>query len=264
MFFPTWRIARRRFGVVLAVTMLVGTCLAAQAPDEEVWQAFVQWLRQAPPLDGPLDALQGFERSVASSSAGAQEAARQQGVVRRMMNTRADGWPLLFDRIYASDRPKFSQNPSPVLAAAIVTGFDVSDGGLAVARANAAKAGVALTAVHSSFAAFDYGTAQWDLIAMVYVPAAAFQGAEVARVTAGLAPGGLLVIESFASDVGTPMRRPVDIDPTELKASLGAFEILRFGPAEDAFVPGRRPEALTPRGAAHVTSRGADSRRRSR
>ena len=36
------------------------------------------------------------------------------------------------------------------------------------------------------------------------------------------------MIESFASDRETPQRRPVDIDPVALKASLSEFELIRF------------------------------------
>lgn len=114
------------------------------------------------------------------------------------MSSRGDWWPLMFDRIYASDRPTFSQNPSTVLVEAIegvtpgraldvamgqgrnalflaqrgwtVTGFDISGEGLNVARANAGRAGVALSAQQSTIDDFEYGDAQWDLIALIYVP----------------------------------------------------------------------------------------------
>jgi len=50
----------------------------------------------------------------------------------------------------------------------------------------------------------------------------------MARLARALKPGGLLVIESFASDRASAQRRPVDIDPPLLRASLTAFDILRF------------------------------------
>jgi SAM-dependent methyltransferase len=109
-----------------------------------------------------------------------------------------------------------------------VTGFDLSQTGLEVARANAKAAGVSLTAVHSSLESFDYGTGRWDLIALIYVPYSAHEGQAMEVLARALKPGGLLVIESFASDRPSPQRRPVDIDPARLKASLAGFDVLRF------------------------------------
>jgi len=52
------------------------------------------------------------------------------------------------------------------------------------------------------------------------------------RLARALKPGGLLVIESFAFDRQSAQRRPVDIDAALLKASLTAFDILRFDDRE--------------------------------
>ena len=241
--------------------MFVTTLVAqTQRTDDEVWNSFLAYLKQAPPLNGPLEALQGFEKSLLTGGVPAGEATRQFGVVKRLISVRADWWPLMFDRIYASDRPNFSQNPSTVLVEAIegvkpgraldvamgqgrnalflaqrgwtVTGFDVSNEGLNVARANARKAGVPLTAQRSSIDDFNYGDAQWDLIALIYVPNIAHEGAAMTRLARALKPGGLLVIESFASNRGAANRRPVDIDPAVLKASLAGFDVIRFDDSE--------------------------------
>jgi SAM-dependent methyltransferase len=204
--------------------------------------------------------MQGFQTAVAGQGAAPEESMRQLGVVQRLMSERNDWWPLLFDKIYTSDRPSFALHPSTVLVEAIenrkpgaaldvamgqgrnavflaqrgwtVTGFDVSQEGLDAARANARKAGVPLTAVHSTLETFDYGTARWDLIALIYVPNSAHDGKAMATLERALKPGGLLVIESFASDRQTPRRRPVDIDPAALKASLSGFELIRFDDRE--------------------------------
>jgi hypothetical protein len=48
------------------------------------------------------------------------------------------------------------------------------------------------------------------------------------RLARALKPGGLLVIESFASDGQSASRRPVDIDPAALKASLVGLDLVRF------------------------------------
>lgn len=54
----------------------------------------------------------------------------------------------------------------------------------------------------------------------------------MATLARALKPGGLLVIESFASDRNAPQRRPVDIDPVALKVALSGFAILRFDDRE--------------------------------
>jgi SAM-dependent methyltransferase len=246
---------------LMVFAIVVGNPSAqAQRSDDQVWSGFLEYLKQAPPLNGPLEALQGFEKSLIATGVPREESIRQFGVVKRLISIRGDWWPLMFDRIYASDRPNFNQNPSTVLVEAIegakpgraldvamgqgrnalflaqrgwaVTGFDISNEGLNVARANAKKAGVPLTAQRSSIEDFSYGEAQWDLIALIYVPNGAHEGAAMTRLARALKPGGLLVIESFASDRQSAPRRPVDIDPAALKTSLVGFDIVRFDDRE--------------------------------
>lgn len=227
---------------------------------DETWESFLRWLRQAPALRSPLDAMSGFEADQVRQGASREEAAERLAVVRRLMPQRSDWWPLLFDKIYVNERPTFSQTPSPVLVEALdglqpgraldvamgqgrnavflaqrgwaVTGFEPSRAGLAAAHANAAKAGVTIDAAQAAIESFAYGSAHWDLIALIYVPATAHEGAAMTRLTAALKPGGLLVVESFASEKTGSPRRPVDIDPAALRASLGAFELLRFDDVE--------------------------------
>ena len=247
-------------GVMFCTLIAIAGPMSAQRADDHVWKAFLAWLQQAPPLAGPVEAIKGFEQSIVADGAAPDEANREVAIVRRLMAERADWWPLLFDKVYASDRPSFSQNPSALLVEAVegrlpgraldvamgqgrnalflaqrgwsVTGFDVSEKGLAVARTNASKSGVTVQAVKSTIADFDYGTAQWDLLALIYVPASAHEGRAMATLARALKPGGLLVIESFASDRNAPQRRPVDIDPAALKAALSGFDILRFDDRE--------------------------------
>lgn len=120
-----------------------------------------------------------------------------------------------------------------------VTGFDVSAEGLAVARAQAARAGVAITAVQDSDDRFDAGTNQWDLIAVIYGPGSIADPAYVARLERSLKPGALVVVESFASDRTAAQRRPVDIDPADLRRAFSGFQMLRFedGPAVSDWDP---------------------------
>ena len=240
---------------------LVPALAYAQAPDDEtVWREFVQWLPSGPPSENPASLLEAYRASVLAQGANAAEAERRLNIVRQFMRTRSDGWRQIFNRIYSSARPGFSTQPNALLISTVegrtpgraldvgmgqgrnsvflalkgwdVTGFDVSDGGLAVARQNAAQAGVKINAVLQGNEQFDYGTAQWDLIVITYEPFPVTSEAYVRRLFNALRPGGLLVIESFASDRTAQARKPVDIDPAELLRAMLAFQILHFQDVE--------------------------------
>jgi 2-polyprenyl-3-methyl-5-hydroxy-6-metoxy-1,4-benzoquinol methylase len=108
-----------------------------------------------------------------------------------------------------------------------VTGYDISDGGIAIARANAEKAGVRLNAVLKSHADFDYGTSRWDLIVMTYHFAPLHDPAFVKRVSDSLRPGGMVVVEQFNAPPGPESKGPAN-------ALLNSFAALRAIHYEDA------------------------------
>jgi len=246
---------------VLIVCGVMSTLSSAQpSNDDAVWQSFVTWLRSAPSANGPLELLQGFVKASVAKGTTPADAERELNTVLRLMRDRNDAWPLMFDKIYASATPNFSTKPNALLMAAVegrpagraldvgmgqgrnavalagrgwtVTGFDVSAEGLAVSKAQAARAGVNLTAVQQDDQHFDYGTAQWDLIAVIYGPGSIADPDLVARLDRSLKPGGLVVVESFASPKTAARRRPVDIDPADLLKAFGAFRLLRFEDAD--------------------------------
>lgn len=244
----------------VAVILAFGLDSHAQSADDLAWQQFVGWLKSAPPASGPLEILQGYQASLKADGRSPDDAGRAMGIVMRLMRDRNDAWPLMFDRIYASATPNFDTRPNALLMAAIegrtagraldvgmgqgrnavalavkgwtVTGFDVSAEGLAVARAQAARAGVTITALQESDERFDLGTNQWDLVAVIYGPGIIAEPAYVARLERSLRPGGVVVVETFASDRGAAQRRPVDIDPADLRRAFGSFKILRFEDAQ--------------------------------
>jgi 2-polyprenyl-3-methyl-5-hydroxy-6-metoxy-1,4-benzoquinol methylase len=252
----------RRTLLATCVVLLFASGLhgRAQSADDLSWLRFLSWLKAAPPASGPLEILQGYQAKVKADGHPPAEAGREVGVVMRLMRDRNDAWPLMFDRIYASATPSFDTKPNALLMTAIegraagraldvgmgqgrnavalavkgwrVTGFDVSAEGLAVARAQAARAGVTITALQESDADFDLGTDQWDLVAVIYGPGVIAGPAYVARLERALRPGGLVVVETFASDRSAAQRRPVDLDPAELLRAFAAFRIVRFEDTE--------------------------------
>jgi SAM-dependent methyltransferase len=132
---------------------------------------------------------------------------------------------LHFDRIYRMETPPFrtvasqflvrmveGRKPGRALDVAMgqgrnslflaqagwdVTGYDISEGGMALANAAAARAGLKIKTVTASHDAFDYGTAQWDLIVETFAFSNLSDPAYRKRILDALKPGGLLVIEGF-------------------------------------------------------------------
>lgn len=250
-----------RVGLVLLISLasFIGSA-AAQSADDRAWSDFLQWLKSAPPANGPLEILNGYRTAVQSRGLPPEESDRQLNTVMRLMRDRTDAWSLIFDNVFTSRKPNFSTAPSPLLMAALegrtagraldvgmgqgrnavamarkgwdVTGIDISDEGLAVAKANATLAGVSLTAIHASDAQFDYGRERWDLIAVIYGPGSIADDGYVQRLSQALKPGGIVVVESFASPRNATRRRPVDIDPVDLMRAFAGFRLLRFEDAD--------------------------------
>jgi SAM-dependent methyltransferase len=237
---------------------VLGLTGAASLPasDDRIWQQFVEWLPSAPVTQNPQPIFDGFRARILGAGVSATEADRQLAVVLKAMRTRTDGWRVMFNKIYTSADPGFSTQPSSLLVAAVdgravgraldvgmgqgrnsvflamkgwdVTGFDISDEGLRIAAANANRAGVRVKTMRETIQAFELGTAQWDLIAILYEPAPVTSASYVATLGKALRPGGLVVIESFASDATAKIRKPVDIDPSDLLDAFRGFRILHF------------------------------------
>ncbi len=222
--------------------------------DEAVWTDYLAWLRQAVDLDDPAEVFRAYGRTL--HARGIADPTAHLGVVLRLMRQRPDAWPLMFDKIFRSAAPRFLPAPNALLLDAIagrmpgraleiamgqgrnaialaaagwqVTGFDVSPEGLAIAATGAARAGVALATHLDSVDRFDYGEAQWDLIAVIYGPGVIAQPAYARRLIGALRRGGIVVVESFASPVAAANRRPVDIDPADLLQAFAGCRIRRF------------------------------------
>jgi len=90
-----------------------------------------------------------------------------------------------------------------------VTGIDISETGIAVARKSADAAGVKITAINTTMEEFDYGVNQWDLIVATYEGAGWRE-----KAVRGLKPGGIVVIEGFRRTPETP--QGASFDPNEL------------------------------------------------
>jgi SAM-dependent methyltransferase len=192
---------------IVAFTVAIGAL--AQPSDEAVWRNFMEWLNNAPPVDGPRILFELYNKHLIANGASEAEATRQIAVVREMHRQRPDGWRVMFNNIYKTTTPGFATQPNALLVSTVegrkpgraldvgmgqgrnsvflalkgwdVTGFDMSDEGIATARKNAESAGVKLNAIRETEDAFDYGTGQWDLIVFMYEPFPVTSAAYVER-----------------------------------------------------------------------------------
>jgi SAM-dependent methyltransferase len=253
------------------VALVVLVCLAgpaAQAPlgDEAAWRAFIGWFKSAPPVrSNPFTA---YAASLRAAGTPEVEARRQVSVLMTMMRERSDWVELYYDKIYtipltgdpASDG--FTTDPSAIVVEAVkglppgtaldagmgqgrnalylarqgwsVSGFDLSAAALRAARANASAAGVQLETVKASYANFDYGTARWDLIVLVFAWAPIDDPAFIARLRMSLRPGGRIVFEHFTDDPVSP--RPAvmhALKPGQLRGLLSDFRLDRYEEVTD-------------------------------
>ncbi len=253
------------------VALVVLACLAgpaAQGPqgDEAAWRAFMAWFKSAPPVRA--NPFAAYAASLQAAGTPEAEARRQVGVLMTMMRERSDWVELYYDKIYtvpltgdpASDG--FTTDPSALVVEAVkglapgtaldagmgqgrnavylarqgwsVTGFDVSAEALTAARANAAAAGVRMETLKASYAGFDFGTARWDAIVLIFAWAPVDDPAFIARLRTSLRPGGRIVFEHFTDDPASP--RPAvmhALKPGQLRELLSDFRLDRYEEVTD-------------------------------
>jgi SAM-dependent methyltransferase len=224
--------------------------------DAQIWQQWIEWLPTAPPIDRPKPIFGQYRAKLLEAGVSEADAEDQLAAIRRMMRTETGGWQVLFNNIYSSPTPGFNTQPNALLVAAVegrtpgraldvsagqgrnavflaikgwdVMAVDISDEGLKIATRNADRAGAKLRTALQGHDAFDYGVAAWDLMVMTYAPVPLTDAHYVKRIGDALRSGGLIVVESFASDATAPGRRPVDIDPADLQRTFAEFRILHF------------------------------------
>lgn len=111
-----------------------------------------------------------------------------------------------------------------------VTGVDISDEGIRLARAEATKRKLDIEAIEADLATWDFGHARWDLVVFVYAGA---DPKDVERIKASLRPGGLVVVEVFHAE-GTGGTRSSGFASGELARLFGdGFRIVRDDVVED-------------------------------
>jgi SAM-dependent methyltransferase len=177
-------------------------------------------------------------------------------VIAALSGTAADRW----DRVYSADDPSYVTKPSGFLLSCFermraaglapegkalvlamgdgrnavalakagfdVTGVDISAVGLARARAAATDSGVAIHTVEADLFKHDLGVEAWDLVTNIYFnPSIRI----LDRIKRAVRPGGLLLIEGFASAYDGSGPPPWSrYRPGQLREALSGWDLLVY------------------------------------
>jgi 2-polyprenyl-3-methyl-5-hydroxy-6-metoxy-1,4-benzoquinol methylase len=177
---------------ILAI-VLAAAAAAGDPGDQQIFQEFLGWYKTYTGSFAPPEVARAYESRLKESGVAPAEAQRRIGVLQKLVSAMPREFAELhFDRIYGMANPPFKaaasqflvrmvegRKPGKALDVAMgqgrnshylatqgydVTGYDISEGGLAQARLLAEKAGLKIRTVTASHEEFDYGAAQWDLI----------------------------------------------------------------------------------------------------
>jgi len=122
------------------------------------------------------------------------------------------------------------------------TGVDLSDVAVAQAKRRAAQAHVKISAVIDDLDHYQLGKSKWDLVALLYIHAwyQCTRPTTPQRLAASLKPGGVLVMEGFAS------HEKFMFQPNELLRDFPGLLVLRYEDTDDEaeWAPGHRSHII--------------------
>lgn len=249
--------------VLVAALFTWAPTLSATDADQQAWDDFIGWVKVQP---GPLtrSEWQRYQEKLVADGLAPEAAEQRMALLGRLVpNHRDELGRVAMNRLYATpEETRFSTAPNAFLVATLrdlelkpgkalevamgqgrnavylatlgwdVTGVDLADEGLRVARENAAAAGTRIETVHASFDDFDYGENKWDLICFIYTDAPVLDPNYIARIIMALKPGGLLLIERphrrlDEEDPELGPLRPIDL-PNALPNAWKDLHILQY------------------------------------
>lgn len=230
-----------------------------------LWLEFLEWAKTVKGGKSPRD----YAVSLDATGVPAPEVRRRLWIIRSQYTEQPEGIEMIYDPLYGKpltgelDKDGFKTAPNAFLVEAVkgiapegraldvgagmgrngihlaglgwdVTAIDLSAEGLAVMRAKAAKSGLKVQTVKTSYEDFDFGRERWDLVAMILSWAPIEEPAFLARLKESVRPGGHVVFEHV-------IQRPKDPFPPGVHAlAAGAlrelfrdFEILIYRELDD-------------------------------
>lgn len=227
------------------------TGAASTTEAQQIFDRYRVWTGTVPPQErSPARLADRYRQYLKANGATDAEAARQLDIIEREgKRLEAERWNQYFTR----DVPAFNTGPNAFMVDVIkdrapgnaldvgmgqgrnalwlarqgwdVTGFDPADKAVAIARENAARLGLRLTADVKADDDFDFGVEKWDLILLSYVGC----GQMFEAVERALKPGGIVVAEAFHADAAKDHRIGGSICGTgELPHRFQALRTLRY------------------------------------
>ena len=233
-----------RATICIAISLGSAVLGFAQIDGETAYAAFLAW-RNAPENRSLKweEATEKYSTKLIATGMKPAQAAKTISII----SSRDEG--AYYDPVYASPNPKFRTSPNKLLIEAVsnrkpgraldvamgqgrnaiylarlgwdVTGFDTSKTGLGQAQKAARASGLKIRTVLASDEEFDFGTEQWDLVAIIYP----IEKRSVYRVRQALRPGGIVVVECSHKE-GT--NAPFEYDTNELLKIFDGFRIIKY------------------------------------
>jgi SAM-dependent methyltransferase len=249
----------RRLLLVLLLSFSAFAPVNAQSTDQDaIFRQFLEWLRSQPrDIQNAPDPKASYCAFLDRLGLGKEECDRRWGVSIQRVRQGPEGLEVYFDKTYASPGTEFKATPNAFLVSCArtlkpgraldihmgqgrnalhlaaqgwdVTGFDISEEGLVQVRAEAAKRGLRIKAVHQDHKDFDFGRSQWDLVVMSYTMIPLDDVALVKRIVDSMKPGGFLVLEHhLESNAGD--HRPGDWLPRrqELPTIFRGLKVVKY------------------------------------
>ena len=230
-----------------------------------LWEAYLAWTRTAKGGSSPRDYAVYLDREGIPGP----EIRRRLHVLRAQFTEQPEGIEMIYDPLYKKpltgdpEKDGFKTAPNAFLVEAMktitpggkaldvgagmgrnaihlgrlgwdVTGVDLSAEGLAVMRDGAEKAGLKVKTVKASYEDFDFGTEQWDLIAMILSWAPVEDPVFLSRLKRSLRPGGHIVFEHVVQRTENPFAPGVHaLAPGALRDLFRDFDILSYREVDD-------------------------------
>jgi 2-polyprenyl-3-methyl-5-hydroxy-6-metoxy-1,4-benzoquinol methylase len=254
------RIWNGLFVAGILVMLVAASHAQEKTDDEKIWESFKSWILTNP----PQPSLKTYGEKLTADGLSEDKVQQQLDTIRRLFKVQPEkGVELTYDQIFSKpltgdpEKDGFTSTPSVFMMESVkglepgktldvgagqgrnavwlaqqgwdVTGIDISGVGLAVAEANAEKAGTHISTVKTTYQDFDFGTEQWDLIVMILSWAPVSDPEFVAKLYASLRPGGVLVFEHVLETEKQSFPAYVNgLPPNALLAHFKEFHIQKY------------------------------------
>jgi SAM-dependent methyltransferase len=226
--------------------------------EDAVFRQFLDWLKAQPrDIQDTADPKSHYCAFLGAQGISEVECGRRWELVIRRVREGPEAAAIYFDKTYAAPASDFKSTPNDFLVACTkglkpgraldvhmgqgrnalylaeqgwdVTGFDISQEGVAHARAEAERKRVRIKAVQQTHQEFDFGRSTWDLVVMSYAWIPLDDAALINRIVDSIKPGGLLVFEHHLETSGRQRDKGDWLPrPKELLSTFGRLKALKY------------------------------------